>query len=510
MEDRLTTTQQITRGATETVRQPLEAPFEVTSRSRGLLMRCIRARRHQLVALLLMLSDALFAFLVWKGATSSLNLWGEGASAVVSGATVASNVAVWVVLRYLVGLYPGYGLEQTEELRRQTHTSFATLAVITIYAAFSHIGGFSSNTLVVLGLVVLGLLVLAPLLRHFVKRGLNTAGLWGKPVVILSSGEAGGHLARLLKKEWGLGLMPTAIFDGRVIPKEGVIEGVPYGGTVAEAMDLGGKGGADTAIFAMPYTRRERLLKFFERARLNFKHVIITPNLAGITNSAVVARNLAGIFGVEIRHNLLDPSPLRAKRILDLAATVVGGALVLPLLLALSLLVWLESGGPIFYRDQRMGRDDKPFTCLKFRTMVPDAETALQRLLAEDPEMNAEYSRYHKLREDPRVTHVGRFLRKTSLDELPQLWNVLKGDMSLVGPRPYLPRESADIGTCRRDILRVYPGITGPWQVNGRNHASFEERTRMDVLYVHNWSIWLDIVLLTRTVRAVVFDRGAY
>jgi lipopolysaccharide/colanic/teichoic acid biosynthesis glycosyltransferase len=147
------------------------------------------------------------------------------------------------------------------------------------------------------------------------------------------------------------------------------------------------------------------------------------------------------------------------------------------------------------------------FSCLKVRTMVPDAEDLLEKVLAENEEAREEYLAYHKLRDDPRVTRVGRFLRKTSLDELPQLWNVLRGEMSLVGPRPYLPRESTDIGMTKSEILRVTPGITGPWQVAGRNHATFAERVQMDV---SDWSVWLDFALLLRTVSVLVFGRGAY
>ena len=198
------------------------------------------------------------------------------------------------------------------------------------------------------------------------------------------------------------------------------------------------------------------------------------------------------------------------KQLLDLGVTVVRGVIILPLILMLSLLVRIESRGPIFYRDQRMGRDGKLFSCIKFRTMVPNAELLLQRMLKEDDEMREEYLKYHKLRSDPRITRVGHFLRKTSLDELPQLWNVLRGEMSLVGPRPYLPRESDDIGVTQGEILRVTPGVTGPWQVAGRNHASFSERVEMDAYYVRDWSIWLDIVLLARTVGCLLLNRNAY
>jgi Undecaprenyl-phosphate galactose phosphotransferase WbaP len=273
---------------------------------------------------------------------------------------------------------------------------------------------------------------------------------------------------------------------------------------------VGRKYGIDTAIFAMPNTRREHLAKFVNLASVNFQQVIIIPNLGGITNSAVVARDLAGTFGVEIKYNLLDPWAQRVKRMLDVTATLIGGALILPLILSLCLLVRMESRGPVFYKDQRMGRDGRLFSCMKFRTMVLDAEDLLQRMLAENEEMRNEYLEYHKLRDDPRVTRIGRFLRKTSLDELPQLWNVLRGDMSLVGPRPYLPRESEDIGTTQKEILRVTPGITGPWQVAGRNDTSFSERVHMDAYYVRDWSIWLDIVLLARTAWCLLFNRNAY
>jgi len=141
--------------------------------------------------------------------------------------------------------------------------------------------------------------------------------------------------------------------------------------------------------------------------------------------------------------------------------------------------------------------------------MVPDAEVLLQRMLEEDAGLREEYLKYHKLYDDPRITGVGRFLRKTSLDELPQIWNVLRGEMSLVGPRPYLSRESMEIGISQNEILRVPPGMTGPWQVTGRSQTSFGERVQMDAYYVRDWSVWLDLVLLARTIKIVVLGRGA-
>jgi Undecaprenyl-phosphate galactose phosphotransferase WbaP len=354
------------------------------------------------------------------------------------------------------------------------------------------------------------LLVVAPVERYLVKRSMRKLKLWGKPVVVLGAGDAGVELVRGLQEEWGLGFKPVAVFDFGLAPRGGVLEGVPYGGTVADALGVARKHGIDTAIFAMPHIRRKYVARFVEVASRHFRHVIVIPNLLQVTNSAVVARNLAGIFGVEIKHNLLNPWALRAKRMLDLIATIIGGTLILPLLLVLSVLVWAETRGSIFYKAQRMGQDGRPFSCLKFQTMVPEAEAVLQQMLQANPKIREEYLKYHKLRHDPRITRIGRFLRKSSLDELPQLWNVLRGEMSLVGPRPYLPRESERIGAAQKEILRVPPGITGLWQVTGRNHTSFSERVQLDAYYVRDWSVWLDLVLLARTIKILISSRTAY
>ena len=465
--------------------------------------RWAKSGRQMLVRFALFSSDILLAFAMWQAA---FVLYSVLAPDLPSGFTLVSMIPVWVGLRAVLGLYPGYGLGQVEELRRQTFASIATITIIAMIAF--RVGDLQSYVL--LFVWCLSLLVLAPLTRHLVKRAMREAGLWGKPVVVVGADKAGAHVLKLLQQEQGLGFNPLAVFDNRVAPTGGTLEGVPYGGTLSDATAVGRKHGIDTAIFAMPNTRREHLAKFVNLASVNFQQVIVIPNLGGITNSAVVARDLAGTFGVEIKYNLLDPWAQRVKRMLDVAATLIGGALILPFILSLCLLVRMESRGPVFYKDQRMGRDGRLFSCVKFRTMVLDAEDLLQQLLAEDEKMRNEYLKYHKLRDDPRVTRIGRFLRKTSLDELPQLWNVLRGEMSLVGPRPYLPRESEDIGTTQKEILRVTPGITGPWQVSGRNHTSFSERVHMDAYYVRDWSIWLDIVLLARTAWCLLFNRNAY
>ncbi|MBA2712986.1 MAG: undecaprenyl-phosphate galactose phosphotransferase WbaP [Rubrobacteraceae bacterium] len=464
--------------------------------------------KRKSVPAVLIVFDVLLTLVVWEVASVLQSLYGHGPLTEVATASLVPVVVLWVGLRAMLGLYPGYGFDPVEKLRRHTYSVFIAMAMLAVFAIGFHVSDLLSRLQTVL--VFSGLLVLAPFVQYLVTLGLKRIGWWGRPVVILSYKETGVNIVGLLKQNWELGYQPVAIFEYRLHASDGEPGGVDDQQALVDAVELARQQDVDTAIFAMPYMRREQLIKLVSVASGYFRHVLIIPNLSGITNSAVVARDLGGTLAVEIKYNLLNAWALRAKRMMDLCATVIGGILLLPLVLVLALLVYLESRGPVFYEDRRMGRDGSTFSCLKFRTMVLGAEDLLWQMLKEDAGLRAEYLEHHKLREDPRVTRVGRFLRKTSLDELPQLWNVLKGEMSLVGPRPYLQRESKEIGMTQSEILRVPPGMTGPWQVAGRNQTSFGDRVQMDAYYVRDWSVWLDIILLARTVKTVVLGRGAY
>jgi Undecaprenyl-phosphate galactose phosphotransferase WbaP len=189
---------------------------------------------------------------------------------------------------------------------------------------------------------------------------------------------------------------------------------------------------------------------------------------------------------------------------------VLAGTLLLPILLIIALALKLESRGPAFYRQNRLGRGGRAFRLWKFRTMVPEADRILREYIENHPECAREWERERKLKSDPRVTCIGRILRKTSLDELPQLWNVIRGEMSLVGPRPIVRDEIPKYGEGFPLYKQVLPGITGLWQVSGRNDTSYLDRVALDSYYVRNWSPWFDIYVLARTVRAVLVGAGAY
>lgn len=207
--------------------------------------------------------------------------------------------------------------------------------------------------------------------------------------------------------------------------------------------------------------------------------------------------------------------PHRAKLLAKRALDVFGAVVFFVLFIGLYLLVWwlvlLTTGGPAIYRHRRIGRDGREFDCLKFRSMVSNSDEVLRDLLARDPEARHEWNTTFKLRNDPRITRFGAFIRKTSLDELPQFWNVLRGDMSIVGPRPVVRKElEVHYGPHAHAYKKVRPGITGPWQVSGRSNLSYPERVALDTAYVRHWTIGGDLVLIAKTVTSVVAARGSY
>lgn len=208
------------------------------------------------------------------------------------------------------------------------------------------------------------------------------------------------------------------------------------------------------------------------------------------------------------------PAKLRSiepnlKRGLDISIAALALLFLLPLMLAIAILVWRSDRGPPIFRHTRVGRGARTFGCLKFRSMVLDSERLLAEHLASNPEAAAEWAATHKLKKDPRITRLGHFLRKSSLDELPQLFNVLRGEMSLVGPRPIVSSEIVRYGTAFETCFSVTPGVTGLWQVSGRSNCSYAERVALDLDYARNWRLSRDLSILLRTVPAVLAQRGS-
>jgi Undecaprenyl-phosphate galactose phosphotransferase WbaP len=265
------------------------------------------------------------------------------------------------------------------------------------------------------------------------------------------------------------------------------------------------------AVIAMPSTQPDDLMEMIEEhISPYFARILLIPNLFRWSSLWIKPKSFGDILGLEVVQQSALPERLVSKRVLDLLFSVTALVILSPVLAAIALAIRLESHGPAIFGHTRIGQNGRAFKAWKFRTMVVNGDEVLEEHLRKNPAARAEWERDHKLRKDPRVTRVGAFLRKTSLDELPQLWNVLVSDMSLVGPRPIVEAEIPKYGNSFSLYTRVKGGVTGLWQVSGRNDVAYEERVKLDSFYVRNWSVWLDLCILYRTIGTVLFRSGAY
>jgi len=415
------------------------------------------------------------------------------------------GIGLFLAAYAAAGLYPGVGLNPPEEIRLITNATSLVFLVVVALTFLSQVGVLYSRWVFAFAWMLS--LVCVPIIRSLVRVTFAYKKWWGYPVLILGAGKTGRKVIKALQHRPGLGLRPVAVLDDNP-EKHGTLRGIPVVGGTELAPMLAQEHGISYAILAMPGVSRERLLELGDRLDRVIPHVLLIPDLFGFSTLWVEAKEYGGILGLEIRHRLLDPWAQSLKRLSDLLLGTFLLLLALPFMILVGILIRLDSLGPVLFSQDQLGRDDSRIRPLKFRTMFVNAEERLEELLARDPEMRREYQTFHKLQDDPRVTRVGRILRYLSLDELPQLWNVVKGEMSLVGPRPYLPRERPEMNGLESTILRVVPGITGLWQVSGRNELSFRMRCELDVYYVRNWSIWFDCYILAKTAWAVAFSRS--
>ncbi len=410
---------------------------------------------------------------------------------------------VWLAGATLTHLTPGWGVGPVDHLRRLVALILAAFGLAAAALFLSKTGAeasrFTLTTAFFLSLFML------PLIRTRIKGALIKAGKWGVPTVIYGRDDTAAHVLEALRAEPGLGYVPVGLFDDESSAGS-YIDGVPVLGSMDQNTSE-----APYAIIATTQTSRERLIGLLEGPLTIYRRVVVIPDLLEAPSLWVTPRDFVGLVGLEIALNLLNPFSRFLKRTSDILLVLLSAPVWVPLCLVLGLLIWLEDrNGPLFIQE-RIGYYGERFSTWKFRTMRPNAEEILKREIAANPELEAEWAVDCKLRNDPRVTRVGRFLRKTSLDELPQFMNVLLGEMSLVGPRPlpeYHYRQLPAQIRALRD--RVRPGITGLWQVSGRSEAGTKGMERWDAYYVRNWSLWLDIVILVRTVRVVASREGAY
>jgi exopolysaccharide biosynthesis polyprenyl glycosylphosphotransferase len=322
-----------------------------------------------------------------------------------------------------------------------------------------------------------------------------------------SNGEAVA-LAEQLKGWRTSGLCVVGFVKGSQSDGEREKAGLPLLGPVADVEKIVRWHGLEELVVAMTDLSRDELLDLFERvSSLPDVELRLSSGLFEVLTTGVQVKTLGCVPLVSLSKTRLEPVELVLKTILDYALTLAGVMMLAPVFAAIALLIKLDSPGPVFHRRRVLGVGGKPFDAFKFRTMFVNGNEILTRY----PELLAELRANHKLKDDPRITRVGLWLRKYSLDELPQLFNVLLGQMSLVGPRMIAPEEAENYGRLRTNLLTIKPGLTGLWQVSGRSDVSYPERVRLDMHYVRTYSIWRDLqILLIQTLPAVLRSRGAY
>lgn len=350
------------------------------------------------------------------------------------------------------------------------------------------------------------LLVAARLARRAILSYLRRRGTGILHVLIVGAGEVGRHVMRNLVARPDLGYHVVGFVDDD--PERGATD-------IGRFRALGGtdnlsrlmqEHAVDEVIITLPSRAQPKIMQVVQQCIESGVLPRLVPDLYQMSLSRVTVEDVAGIPMLSPYDTQLSPWATAFKRVVDLLGSAVALVVLSPLLGLIGVAIKLDSPGPVIFRQRRIGRSGQPFYVYKFRSMVQDADAVKHQL----QHMNEADGPLFKIRDDPRVTRVGRFLRRSSLDELPQLWNVLRGDMSLVGPRPALPEEVAGYRDWQRMRLNAAPGMTGLWQISGRSDLPFDEMVLLDIYYIENWTPLLDLSILFRTVPKVLLGDGAY
>ena len=353
--------------------------------------------------------------------------------------------------------------------------------------------------------------ILLVVFRYIVKKILEKYQLLQIPVLIIGAGKTAELLVQGIKNDAGMGYKIIGLLEDNKV-EEGILENYPVLGKFSDAEQVITKYNINHVFIAAPGLEQGKLTKLIYKVQPLVKSMGVIPNLVGVPMGGIEAESLFNekLMLLRLKNNLARPINRWIKTIFDYVLTITGTIAISPILIVIALWIYKDSPGPVIFKHRRIGKNGKEFNCYKFRSMCVDAKERLEQLLKTDPEAKAEWEKDFKLKNDPRITKSGAFLRKTSLDELPQIFNVLKGEMSLVGPRPIIRDEMVRYGEYINDYLMVKPGITGMWQVSGRSDTDYKQRVQLDSWYVRNWSIWLDTMLLWRTIKIVAQCKGAY
>ncbi len=347
--------------------------------------------------------------------------------------------------------------------------------------------------------------------RYITKKILGHVRALQVPVLVMGAGKTAALVLDPLQHDTGLGYDFIGFLEDRV-PEPKVASMMPHLGSFSDAESVIRSTGVRHVLVIAPGLKNDEMQQIVYRLQPLVKRISFIPDMGKMPLATLDVESLIDghIVTFSFRNNLAQWYNRFLKRVFDIVCTVIGLICISPILAGIAIWIYRDSPGPVIFKHRRVGKDGKEFPCYKFRSMCVDADVKLKELLENDPEARTEWEKDFKLKNDPRITKSGAFLRKTSLDELPQLFNVLRGEMSLVGPRPIIRDEVSRYGKFIEDFYMVRPGVTGMWQTSGRSDVSYDERVQMDTWYVRNWNVWFDMVLIWRTIGVVLGKKGAY
>jgi exopolysaccharide biosynthesis polyprenyl glycosylphosphotransferase len=423
----------------------------------------------------------------------------------LSGRWVLLTIPLWLVIFAAYGLYDRRELDApSEEMRRLFHgitVSLVAIVMVTFFAKFAVSRGWIASLALFTTLTVS---VGRVAVRRLAGR-LSASGYLCSPALVVGTNEEARTIARSLHRQQKLGYRAVGFVSVGPAPS-GTVDGLPIVGSVEDIAAVARQTGVSAVVIAGTAVRADVLLQIDAALQSVDVEIRLTPGLPHVSPSRITIRPLDGLALLSLDRRELGIRQAALKRMFDVVVGTILFVLALPAMAVVAVLVRVTSRGPALFRQERVGKAGKPFVMYKFRSMVKGAEELHEQLVQESGADTVLF----KLREDPRVTPVGRVLRRWALDELPQLWNVVRGDMSLVGPRPALPGETARYSNRLRTRLQVKPGLTGLWQVNGRHELPFADYIRYDLFYVENWSLGLDLYVIGKTVPALLARRGSY
>ncbi|MBI2845246.1 MAG: undecaprenyl-phosphate glucose phosphotransferase [Chloroflexi bacterium] len=418
-------------------------------------------------------------------------------------------VALTVVLLLVYRLEGLYSLPRSATWLDEVYTiALGTLGGVAVWIviAFIYRPLFYSRLFLVFTIIITTIILsTSRLLGRAIQWRLRARGIGVERILVVGAGEKGRALMQSLLAQPGLGYQVIGFLDDDQNSQ------VPLGrfpplGRISDLGRVLKEEGIGQVFITLPADPHERILSIIAQCQEAGVRVRILPDLFEMSLARVKVEEIGGLPLLGVREVSISGWNLTLKRALDFIVATLGLVILLPVAGLIALAIKLESPGPVLFRQRRIGRDGQPFTLYKFRSMKPGAQEELAYLV----DLNQAQGIYFKMRDDPRITRVGRFLRRTSLDEFPQLWNVLRGEMSLVGPRPGLPQEVEKYEEWHKKRWEVPPGLTGLWQVMGRSDLSFDEMVMLDLYYIENWSLWMDLKILLLTIPTVLTGRGAY